>query len=227
MSKKSKEQHDSFETVESALTRTEQYIEENRKSLTIIIVAILAVVGLFIGYKNFYLEPKEIDAQSQMFMAEKYFEIDSFLYALEGDDQYPGFLEIIDDYAATKSANLAKGYAGICYLRLGDYEEAIEYLEDFDANDLMISIVAVGATGDAYVELNELEKGASYYEKAANLNENSILTPIYLFKAGLVEEELGNYTKAINFYNKIKEKYPQSEEAKNIDKYIVSAELKM
>jgi tetratricopeptide (TPR) repeat protein len=227
MSKKSKAPGDSFETVENALTRSEQYIEENRKSLTIIIVAILAVVGLFIGYKNFYLEPKETEAQSQMFMAEKYFEIDSFLYALEGDDQYPGFLEIIDDYAATKSANLAKGYAGICYLRLGEYEDAIEYLEDFDANDMMISIVAVGATGDAYVELEELEKGASYYEKAANLNENGILTPIYLFKAGLVEEELGNYKKAIGFYKKIKEKYPQSDEAKTIDKYIMSAELKM
>ncbi len=227
MSKKSNAKHDGFESVESALTRTEQYIEENRKSLTIIIVAILVVVGGFIGYKNFYLEPKEIEAQSLMFMAEKYFEIDSFLYALEGDDQYPGFLEIIDDYAATKSANLAKYYAGICYLRLGEYEDAIDYLDDFDANDMMVSVVAVGATGDAYVELGELEKGASYYEKAANLNESELLSPIYLFKAGLVEEELGNYKKAIGFYKKIKKQYPNSDEAKNIEKYIIAAELKM
>jgi tetratricopeptide (TPR) repeat protein len=227
MSKKSNAQHDGFEAVESALSRTELYIEENRKSLTIIIIAILAVVGGFLGYRNFYLAPKESEAQSEMFMAEKYFEIDSFQMALEGDGQNLGLLDIIDDYAATKSANLAQYYAGISYLRLGEYEEAINYLDDFDASDRVISVVALGATGDAYVELGNYDKGLTYYEKAAGLNPNDLLSPIYLFKAGLVQEKLGNYKKAVASYKKIKTNFPKSDEAREIDKYITAAELKM
>lgn len=227
MSKKSNAQHDGFEAVENALSRTEKYIEENRKSLTIIIIAILAVVGGFLGYRNFYLTPKESEAQSEMFMAEKYFEIDSFQLALEGDGQNLGLLDIIDDYAATKSANLAQYYAGISYLRLGEYEEAINYLEDFDASDRIISVVALGATGDAYVELGDFDKGLTYYEKAAGLNSNELLSPVYLFKAGLVQEKLGNYKKAVASYKKIKTDFPKSDEAREIDKYITAAELKM
>lgn len=228
MSKKKKAQHDGFEAVEEALTKTEQYIEENRKSLTIIILAIVVVVGGFLAYKNLLLEPKEGKAQSDMFMAEKYFEQDSFRLALEGDGIYaPGFLDIIDDYAGTKSANLAKYYAGISYLRLGDFEDAIEYLEDYDGNDRMVSVVALGATGDAYSELGEYEKAASYYEKASGLNENELLTPIYLFKAGLVYEEIGNTKKALDNFDKIKSDFPNSEEGKTIDRYIAAIEAQL
>ena len=225
MSKSKKAQHDGFEAVEEALTKTEQYIEENRKSLTIIILAIVVVVGGFLAYKNLLLEPKEGKAQSDMFMAEKYFEQDSFRLALEGDGVYaPGFLDIIDDYAGTKTANLAKYYAGISYLRLGEFEDAIDFLEDFDGNDRMVSIVALGATGDAYSELGEYEKAATFYEKASGLNENELLTPIYLFKAGLVYEEMGNSKKALDNYKKIKSDYPNSEEGKTIDRYIAAIE---
>lgn len=227
MSKKSKAQHDGFEAVEDALSRTEMYIEENRKSLTIIILAILVVVGGFLGYKKFYLEPKESEAQSEMFMAQKYFEIDSFQLALEGDGQYLGLLDIIDDYVATKSANLANYYAGISYLRLGDFESAIEYLDDFDANDRLIPSIALCTTGDAYVELGDFEKGVSYYEKAAALNENEITTPIYLFKIGLVYEQLDDLKKALDAYQKIKSEYPTSDEARQIDKYISALEVRM
>ncbi len=228
MSKKQKAQNDGFEAVEEALTKTEQYIEENRKSLTIIILAIVVVVGGFLAYKNLLLEPKEGKAQSDLFMAEKYFEQDSFRLALEGDGVYaPGFLEIIDEYAGTKSANLAKYYAGISYLRLGEFQDAIDYLEDFDGNDRMVSIVALGATGDAYSELGEYEKAASFYEKATGLNENELLTPIYLFKAALVYEELGDLKKALDNYSKIKTDYPDSEEGKTIDRYIAAIEVQL
>ncbi|MBN1597410.1 MAG: tetratricopeptide repeat protein [Bacteroidales bacterium] len=220
-------QHDGFQTVEEALTKTERYIEENRKSLSIIIIVILIVVGGFFSYKKFYLEPKENEAQSEMFMAEKYFELDSFNLTLEGDGQYKGLLDIIDDYAATKSANLACYYAGISYLRLGQYEDAIDYLKDFDGNDRLVSIVALGAIGDAYVELDEYEKGVSYYEKAANLNENELLSPVYLMKSGIVYESINENKKALDVYEQIKANYPNSTEAEEIDKYITAVKLKM
>ena len=147
--KKKQEQETGFENVESALSRTEQYIEENQKSLTIIVLIIIGIVGAYLGYKRFYVAPRDKEAQQQMFMAEKYFEQDSFRLALDGDGQYPGFIQIIDDYSVTKSANLAHYYAGISYLHMGNYEDAVDYLEEFSSDDIMIAPIALGALGDA------------------------------------------------------------------------------
>ncbi|MBN2485175.1 MAG: tetratricopeptide repeat protein [Bacteroidales bacterium] len=227
MSKNTNASHDGFESVEEVLSKTEKYIEENRKSLTIIIAAIAVVVGGYLGYKKMYIEPKDNDAQAEMFMAERYFEQDSFRLALEGDGQYYGFIDIIDEFGFTKTANLANYYAGICFLRLGEFEEAVEYLEQFDGNDRLVAPIALGATGDAYVELGNLKKGVKYYEKAALLNENNMTSPIYLFKAGLAYEELGDAKKAVQAYEKIKYKFPQSDEAKEIEKYITAAKMKL
>ncbi|MBN1598777.1 MAG: tetratricopeptide repeat protein [Bacteroidales bacterium] len=228
MSKKKDAHHESgFETVESALTRTEQYIEENRKSLSIIITLIILVVGGYIAYKKLILGPKEIEAQSQIYRAEQYFEKDSFLLALEGDGDAYGFIDIIDDYSMTETGNLAQYYAGICYLRLGEYENAIEHLKNFDTNDRLVSTIAIGSIGDAYIELDELEKAVSFYEKAVSKNKNDFTTAIYLKKEGLAYEALGNYKKALAAYEQIKREFPNSDEARDIDKYIQVATMKL
>lgn len=228
MAKSKKQASDTgFESVENALSKTEQYIEENQKSLTIIVIAIFIVVGGYLGYRKFYLEPTEKEAKSQMFYAEQYFEKDSFNLALYGDGMYPGFIDIIDDYGVTRSAELAGYYAGISYLRLGDYEEAISYLKKFDANSKMISQLAKGAIGDAYVQLGELEKGLDYYESAASDEENDFLSPLYLKKAALVYQELEHYNKALSIFQEIKSEYPLSEEGRDADRYIAALQAKL
>ena len=227
MSKKKAHHESGIENVEYALSRTEQYIEENRKSLTIIVVAIVAVIGVYLGYKKFYLAPKEIEAQSQITRAQQYFERDSFNLALHGDGDALGFLEIIDDYGVTETANLSHYYAGVCYLHMGKFEDAIEQLKKYDSHDKIISVLAIGGIGDAYSELGELDKAATFYEKAASKNKNSFTTPIFLKKAGLVYEAKNNYKKALAAYEDIKYKYPSSDEAREIDKYIEAVKLKL
>ncbi|MBA7524524.1 Cell division coordinator CpoB [subsurface metagenome] len=228
MSKKKNAQHESgFETVEHALTRTEQYIEENKKSLSIIIAVIIGIIGIYLGYNKFILNPKENEAQAQIFRAEQYFERDSFLLALEGDGDAYGFIDIIDEYGITKTANLAYYYAGICFLRLGDYEDAIEHLKKFDSNDKLVSLIAMGSIGDAYVELDDLDEAISFYEEAVSKNKNDFITAVYLKKLGLVYEEINNYKKALAAYEKINKEYPESEEARDIDKYIQAAKMKL
>lgn len=224
---KKQETQDGFESVENALSKTEQYIEDNRKSLTIIIAAIAIVVGGYLAYQKFYLAPLEIEAQEQMFMAERYFQNDSLNLALNGDGSYYGMEQVIDEYGATKSANLANYYAGICCLRLGQYEDAIDYLSSFDANDRLVSAIAIGAIGDAHVQLQEYAKGVSFYEKAAAQNSNDLTSTIYLKKAGITYEELGDYKKALVAYEKIKSNFPNSDEAREIEKYIAAAKLKL
>ena len=217
----------SVEALENALTRTEQYIESNQKSLTIIVIAIVVIIGAYLGYKKLYLAPMESEAQEQVFTAERYFEQDSFKLALNGDGNNPGFLKLIEKYGPTKVANLSQYYAGISYRELGQYEEAIKHLKKFDASDKVIRPIALGAIGDCYVELEKYEDGASFYKKAASYDDNSFTAPIYLLKAGVVYEKLGKYSDAVKVYETIKKDYPQSTEARDIEKYIERAKQLM
>jgi tetratricopeptide (TPR) repeat protein len=223
--KKIKTDAPKIETVETALSRSEQFIEKNQKLLVGVILAIVIIVGGFLIYKKFILQPLNEEASSQMYVAEQYFEKDSFNIALKGDGNYPGFLTIIDEYSSTKAGNLANYYAGICYLHLGKFKEAIDYLDDFDSNDKMLKPIALGATGDAYLELKQDKKAVEYYLKAGKFNDNEFSSPLYLMRAGIVLENMKDYKGAIEQYNLIKEKYKNSNEGKVIDKYIDKVEI--
>ncbi|KPL16166.1 MAG: hypothetical protein AMS23_05585 [Bacteroides sp. SM1_62] len=209
-----------IEGVEGALTRTEQFIEDNQKWIVRIITGILAIVVIFIGAKRFYLNPLEEEAHGQMFVAEQYFEVDSFYLALYGDGNYSGFLQIIDDYGITKAANLSSYYAGISFMKLGQFNDAIEYLQKFKSKDKMVAPIATGAIGDAYVELGETEKGLEHYLKAASLSDNNFTAPMFLMKAGLIYENLGDNKKALDVYQRIRKDYPEYSRRNNIEKYI-------
>ncbi len=218
--KKKQQTTDTVESIDNALTRTEQFIEQNQKSLTIIVAAILAIVAIYFGYKKLYLQPKENEASSQIFQAQYYFEQDSFRLALYGNENDLGFATIADRYGMTRTGNLANYYAGICLRELGEYQKAIDYLKKFDAGDQMITPIAYGAIGDCYVELNKLKDAAKFYVKAANYEKNDFTTPIFLKKAGMVYEELKQYDKALDLYNIIKNDFTKSIEARDIEKDI-------
>ncbi|MCB8999630.1 MAG: tetratricopeptide repeat protein [Bacteroidales bacterium] len=224
-SKEKKEQKDAgFEGIEQALTRSERFIEENQKTLTYIVSGLILVVLLFIGAKRFYYTPMQENATKEMFMAEKFFEKDSFNLALNGYGTYPGFLQIIDDYGFSKAANLAKYYAGVCYLNQADYSNAISYLNKFKTKDLLVGAAKYSSLGDAYSGEGSYDKAAKAYLEGANKFENNFSSPILLKKAGLAFEELKEYKKALDTYSEIKEKYPESQEGKEIDKYIARVE---
>ncbi len=228
MSKKKKSgAEEQIEGVENLLSKTENYIEENQRSLTIIVAAIVIVVLGYLGYRNLYVAPMEAEARSQIYIAERYFERDSFRLALYGDGNYPGFADIIDEYSVTNTANLARYYAGISYLRLGQYQDAIDHLTRFDSRDRMASAIAYGAIGDAYVELGDLENAASYYTRAARRRPNEFTSPIYWMKAGRVYENLGNYSRALEAYENIRDNYPESTEGRQIEKFIARVEMEL
>jgi len=213
-----------IEKVEQAFSRTEQFIEKNQKIILIVVGIVVLIVLGFFGFRRFYLEPKEKEAQAQMFMAEKYFEMDSINKALNGDGNYKGFLDIIDQYGITKCANLSHYYAGICYLKKGDYEKAIDYLEDFSSDDQIIGPMATMAIGDAYMELKQTDKAIDYYLEGADKKKNEFTTPVILMKAGWAYEEQGKYEKALEIYKRIKTEFPRSTEGREAPKYIAKME---
>ena len=221
------QQDDNLQKLESALTRTERFIEENQKPITFVIVALIVVVIAYLGVTRFYLQPRQEEALSQMFMAENYFERDSFNLAINGDGNYLGFLDIIDDYKMTKAANLAKYYTGISYLHLGEYENALDYLNDFNSKDLLVGPIAEGAKGDASLELGDTNTALKHYRKAYQMNDNELTSPVYMMKAAKVLESLDNLQDALALFQELKEKYPQTIEGQEADKYIARLQVKL
>lgn len=220
MAKKTDNTEEKIMAVEEALSKSELFIEKNQKLLiTLLSIVALIVLGYF-GFQRFILVPREKEAQSQMFMAEKYFEQDSLSLALNGDGSYPGFLQIIDDYGMTKSAKLAHYYAGVIFLNQGKYQEAIDHLEKFKTKDVMLAPMAQGAIGDAYMELGKKEEAANQYLEAADTYKNEFTTPVFLQKAAWAFEDAGNKDKALEAYERIKTEYPRSAESRDVEKYI-------
>ena len=220
-------QADNLTEVESALTKTEQFLESNQKMVGIVIGAIVVIAVGYLGLNKFYLEPRSKNAQDQMFMAQNYFEKDSFNLALNGDGSNLGFLDIIDDFGATDAGNLANYYAGISYLQMGQFDQAIDYLKKFDTDDVLLGPISVGAQGDAQLELGKTEAAIDLYTKAYKMNENTLTAPIYMMKAAELLESSNKTADALKIYETIKLKFPESEEGRSIDKYIARVKAKM
>ncbi|HBE39914.1 MAG TPA: tetratricopeptide repeat protein [Bacteroidales bacterium] len=224
MAKKSKDDPGRMKNVEQTLTKTEQFLEANYKSLSIGLGIIVALVALF-WLGRMYLNKRNAEAQSQMYQAERYLEMDSLYLALNGDGNYLGFLDITNDYKLTHAGNLARYSAGVCYLHLGQFDEAIEMLRKYRKRDKILGSLAIGATGDAYVELGEVEKGIAKYLEAAEFAGNSFNTPLFLMKAGELQELNGNYAEALKIYERIHNEYSESTEGASIEKYIARIKL--
>lgn len=229
MSKKKnvKQTDKNLEGIEHALTRSEQFIEDNQKVLTYILGGLIVVLLLIIGGNRYYLKPLNEEAASEMYYAERFFEMDSFNLALNGYGTYPGFLNIIDDYGISKSGKISKYYAGVCYHQLGDHQAAVNLLNKFKTNDLLVGAAKYSTLGDAYVEMEDLNKAISIYKQGIEKYDNNFSSPILLKKLGLVYEELGQLDKALETYTLIGSTYPDSAEGKEIKKYIGRVESKM
>ncbi|BEG99293.1 tetratricopeptide repeat protein [Bacteroides sedimenti] len=210
--------------VEDALSLSEAFIIKNKKGIIGGVAAIIIIIAAFFAYKYLYLAPREEKAEAAIFKGEEYFGRDAYEVALKGDSiGYKGFIKIADEFSGTPTANLAKAYAGICYAQLGKYSEAEKYLSSFDGNDQMVSPAILGALGNCYAQLNQLDKAISTLMDAAKKADNNTLSPIYLLQAGLIMEQQGKYADAVEAYTTIKDKYFNSYQAMDIDKYIERA----
>lgn len=212
--------------VSGIIAKAEQFVEKNKKKLTIGAVAVVVVALAIWAYVALVAQPRQVRAAEDMFAAEQWFNQGDFEKALNGDDQFLGFTDIIDEYGCTKSGNLAKYYAGICQLNLGQYNEAIDLLKSYKGKDAFTGAEALMLIGDAYAEMENAKDAVSYYEKAAAKASNFIISPTALWKAGMMYIALGNNESATKAFQQIKDNYPESPEYSEVDKYIAYAENK-
>ena len=213
--------------LEEAMSSSEAFIIKYKNKFLAGIAAIVIVVGGVLGSQHFISEPNEKKASEALFRGEQYFIADNYELALNGDSLgYEGFLKVADQFSGTNAGKLANAYAGICYAQLGEYENAVKYLDKFNANDQLVSPALMGTMGNCYAQLGQLEKAAATLVKAADKANSHALSPIYLIQAGQIYEKLGKKSEAVSAYQTIKNKYFNSYQAMEIDKYIERASVK-
>ena len=206
------------------LSKTDQFLDKHLRSLLIGIGAVILIVLGTISFRQWYSIPKEKEAQAAMFPGQMYYANQQWEIALNGNEiDYIGFEGIIDEFGGTSTANLAKAYAGLSHYQLGDYETALKYLKSYRGKEKLFAAQVAGAIGDCKVNLGQAKEAISDFTKAAEKANSPLFSPIYLNKAALAQESLGNYKEALALYNTIKTKYPESNEANSVDKYIERA----
>lgn len=221
-----------FNTLDETASKTEDWVVKNQKYIFVIIGVVAVVVLGFLGYKEYIAKPAQSEAMNDMFQAQKYYSEavngtakDSlFNLALNGGEGKYGMLDIISEHSGTPAANLASYYTGMAYLNLKDYKNAVEHLNNFSSDDEILAPMAKGGIGDAFVQLNQPEDALDYYSQAAEMRNNELTTPMYLYKAGVIALDLGQTSKALGYFNKIKDDYSSSTEASNIDVFIGKAQ---
>ena len=213
--------------VDEALSSSEAFLLKNKNIILGAVVALVVVVCAYMGYKHFIAEPAELKASEAIFKGEQYFGAANYEAALNGDSiNFAGFATLSKEHSGTKAGNLATAYAGLCCAQLGKYEEATAYLNNFSADDQLVSPAIMATMGNCYAQLGQLDKAASALVKAADKANSLALSPLYLIQAGQIYEKLGKNTEALEAYKLVKTKYANSYQAMDIDKYIERATVK-
>lgn len=219
---------DAAQKVEEQLEQQPSFIEKKAKVITIFLIAVVLGVAGFVLWNNYYKKPLEDKASTAIAKGQDFFGAEQYEKALNGDSiNYQGFVKLANEYSGTKAGNLANLYAGLCYAKLDKWAEAAQYLEKFDTqDDQMISPAAIGALGNAYAHLEQLDKAVETLKKAASMADNNSLSPTYLIQAGEILESQGKKDEALKLYEEVKAKYYNSMQYQTIDKYIERAKAK-
>ena len=215
------EKQESAVELNETLLKAETTWKKIQQPILITVTAILVIVGAWFAYQTFIMQPKEEKAAEALYKAEQYFGLDSTNLVVNGDGQSKGVLSIINNYSGTKAANLAHYYAGVSYLKLGQFDKAVSHLKDFSTDAKQIQLLATGWLGDAYAELNKKEDAIAAYKKAAitfDNDENN--SSEFLFRAALLSETTGKTKEALEMYKELKMKFPKTDKGFQADKYI-------
>jgi tetratricopeptide (TPR) repeat protein len=217
--------------IESALGKTELWFEKHWKALTAVAVALLVIAGGIYSWYQFYQVPQGQKAGDAMFVAQQLFAEGDYATALNGDGNNLGFAEVADTYKSTLQGRLAAHYAGICYIKTGDADAALDYLSRYKATkgapNGVINAQNEGLKGDIFVDKDDITTAITHYRKAVELSDNALTAPTYLKKLGLALEATGNYAEAVKAYRRVANEYPSSLEARDIEKYASAAEQKL
>jgi tetratricopeptide (TPR) repeat protein len=222
MATEHKKKEEAMIPLDAYIKKVTDFYEEKKKVINIASSVFLVVLALVLAYFMYYMPKKQQAAEVAIFKAERYFGMDSLQLALDGDGVYSGLLAVIDEYGSTKTGNRAKYIVGLCYLKLGQYDEAIRYLKKFkpQRGEKLVCVQALGAIGDVYMGKNDMDNALKYYKKAVSKNPNELVTPVFLWKLGMLYDMQGNWKEALACFETLQKEYMQSYEAMDAEKRI-------
>lgn len=209
---------DNIPTAQDRIHSIEVWYDNNKKIVNNLLIGVLAVGLVWWSYNHFLRGPKVQKSNDAIFAAQNYFGMDSINFALNGDGNHLGFLKIIDKFSGTPASNLAHYYAGVCYLKKGEFQNAEKHLKEFDGKGTMVEKVAKGALGDALMEQGKTDDAIKYYLEASDDKDNILLSPLYLERAAMAYEKKNNNEEAIKIYKRIKLEFPQSQQSQYADR---------
>lgn len=221
-----------FDALDETASKTEDFVAANQKYIFIIIGVVAALVLSYLAYTKLVQEPANEDGMNEMYHAQKQFNdaangiSSDSLYnvALKGSEGKYGMLDVIKEYSGTPASNLANYYAGMAYLNLKDYKNAITHLDKFESEDQAAGPMAKGSIGDAFMQLEQPEQALKYYLQAAKMRNNELTAPTYFYKAGITALNLGKASEALGYFNTIKDTYPNAPEASSVEVFIGKAQ---
>lgn len=214
---------------ENFVTKTLSFFNKYQNIIYGIIIGILVIVLAILAFNRFYLQKKNAEASAQIVKPIEWFvqgDSASLNLALEGDGENDGFLDIASNYKITKTANTANYYAGLTYMKLGQKDEALEYLKKFKKKEDVIWYGCQALIGDIYDDNGDESKAISYYEKAVK-GEDPYFTPIALFKLGQMYERKGDWKKALDAYQTIEKDFYNEYNRMSIAQYVERAKSKV
>lgn len=219
--KSKKEQEETLVDIVEVRDQAVSFYERNQNLIIGVAAGVILLVGAFLAYQMFYKAPKQKAASNAMYMAEYQFSRDSFALALENPGTgFEGFLDIMQNYSGTDQANTAKYYAGISYLNLGRYQDAIDMLKSFNAPTALLKATKAGALGDAYSELGDFANAESFYKKAGSASDLEAIAPYYLQKLGMLYQHQGKDAEAQTIFKQITDKFPTTDWSKEAEKFV-------
>lgn len=202
-----------------AIAKAQDFWSRYQKQITVVLAVVVLAVGGWYAYKNFIVKPNTEKAVDAMYKAEEYYRMDSLYRALNGDGINWGFVKVIKEYGGTDAGNLARLYAGDCYLRTGDFNNAVKQLKEYSTSDEMYQARAYKLLADAYSELGKNEDAIANYKKAANHFTADVNNSAeYLYMAASLAEKTGKNNEAIELLKEIKDKYPGTNGANEAEK---------
>ena len=217
------------------LAKLKEWYAKNKKIIDIVLLSLLGVILLLVIY-FYWLAPKWNKAASEEFQSvvtETKFLQGSMMTSdsatlVKANEQIQ---DIITDYdhfllKTARSAKFSlKYYSALCYLKLGQEDEALEMLLSMKKRDDYLWYEGQMLIGDLYDDQDDADNAKKYYEKAAK-GETSFVAPIALWKLGMLYEREGDWDSAYDNYEKIKEEYPERYAGMGVAKYYERAKIK-
>lgn len=200
-----------LETLNDSLTATVQKVQDNKKTITLCILAVIAVIILVFVYIYAFRNPGIQKANDSIGAAD--------LQLALGNDS-TAMAQYIDlaDNGSYEAANRAALQSAILLYQDGKYEEALKYAEKYSKKDEIIGAGAQSLKGDCLVNLNRLDEAVEAFNEAVSTsNNNPAYTPYFLMKLARVYAAQGNHAKEAEAYGKIIADYPLYGQAHNID----------